>query len=269
MSSIGDQVAKKAEVKEPKKALAVVQPAGQMAEWEQLLAAEAKDERAKETLGLPRITHQGGVLQVDGEEVEGNEVIVATVEYAFGKEWYKEKFVPGKQATPGCYAFGPSDKGMVPHESAPEKQNPTCTGCKWNEFGSADVGRGKACKDVRRLMVILASDLAGKSADAIGGAEVRQLSVPPASLGNFAAHLAGLPDKVASGNLRAALTKIAPRPRKKGGHELTFTFMGPVPKDAMPALLARRKGAYDLLTQPFPVISDEEKAAPAPRSKKF
>lgn len=48
---------------------------------------------------------------------------------------------------PTCWSMGGEDAG--PHENAIEPQNETCEGCPWNEFKTAALGSGKACKTKR------------------------------------------------------------------------------------------------------------------------
>lgn len=240
--------------------------------WEQRMQEQAKEDRAKETLGVARITHQGGVLQVDGKNVEGNQIPLITLDYIFTKEYYEEKFTPGAHATPVCYAFGDSDKGLVAHPEAPAKQNlkpdgtSPCTGCPHNAFGTADVGRGKACKDTRRLLVIAPLMKDGKptvDATYVQRVEKRQISIPPASLKNFGVYLTTLQDLTKYGNLREAVTLVKPQPRAKGGHELTFSFLRALTGEELKMLQPLQAGARDLLASPFPVIEAEKAEEPA------
>src|SRR5690606_25613194 len=93
-----------------------------------------------------------------------NELEVVVVASVFANTLYADKFQPGVVSLPICYAFGDPDSDdpegtMRPHEEAEDPQSDACADCPMNQFGSAPEGRGKACKNTRRLAVMLAEDL--------------------------------------------------------------------------------------------------------------
>ena len=58
---------------------------------------------------------------------------------------------------PNCFATGrekPDGGVLKPHESAAEPQGENCAVCPKNQWGSAPTGRGKACKNQRRLILV-------------------------------------------------------------------------------------------------------------------
>lgn len=244
-------------------------------DWEKQLRAQARDDKSKFTSGVPRITvdvdKSGNLTFVaDGNQI-GQEIIVASVESAWAKQWYASAYVKGASATPDCYAFGIKEKGLHAHPESPDKQNlqpdgtSPCDGCQHNKFGTARVGKGKACSDKPRLAVILFHDVEGKDEGAIRRATVYQLDIPAASIGNFSQYLSMLVDLTPHGNFREAFTKVRcqMRPGAKG-HEIKFEFVGVVPAKAMPALLARGPTAYEQMTQPFPVLEAAEQVPEKP-----
>jgi hypothetical protein len=96
-------------------------------------------------------------------------------EFAFEKTYYSSAYNPDKAASPDCYAIS-FNEPAAPHELAENPQSDRCSTCKWNEFGSAAVGKGRACKDGRRLI------LYAYGANGADFTQTAQLKVPAASL---------------------------------------------------------------------------------------
>lgn len=236
--------------------------------WEVELENKAREDRATFQSGVPRITVDTGkdgnlTFKADGNDV-GQEIVFAVVESAWSKQWYAQAYQKGVSATPDCYAFGHKEKGLVAHPNSPEPQNKQgdgsspCDGCPHNKFGTASVGKGKACGDKPRLAIIFGHDT--KEAKR---ASVYQLDIPAASIRNFNEYLTTLGDLTPHGNVREALTRARAqmRPGAKG-HEIKFSFEGVLPGEAVQAILARGTTAYEQLTQPFPVLSEEAAQEP-------
>ena len=225
--------------------------------WEQELANEATNEASKETLGVPRITHKGGILKYNEKKVPNNEILVATIDYAHTKAYYEDEFEEGKPQTPVCYASGKDEATLVPHVQAPKKQSDTCSTCPHNQFGTALKGRGKRCKDERRLMVVAPTN---NEVETLQKVDVAQISVPPDSLKFFAKYLkSDALNELTPLGIRGVITKIKPEPSESGGHNITFEAMEALPKKAVQALIARRPSVQDALLGPYPVIkSDDE-----------
>lgn len=238
-------------------------------DWEKEAMAQASGEKAQGSLGVARITHQSGVIKVDDKPVEGNRIKLAIVDMVKEKSWFSKPYEAGTSATPDCYSFarplpgekaGETEARMVPHEAAPDKQNPDCRTCKFNVFGSGR-GRAKACGDRIRLLVIsprIGPD--GKPSvgeDDVDRAELRQLSIPPASLGAFSLFYASLGDRTRTGNLREAIVEVSTGPLPKGGHGLKFDFAGTVPTPSFKKIMELSKKKADALITPYPVIEAE------------
>lgn len=240
-------------------------------DWQEALRNQARQARAVETLGVPRITYKGGILTIDGKKVvdaDGrNRLRIVPLAIVYGKEYYENSYEQGSTDTPVCYAFAQGgDKGMVPHAAAPKKQSEGCDTCPHNAFGTAERGRGKRCGDKRKLLVLLADDLSragsAKTEDdfrmVVKKAQHYQIAVPGGSLKKFGQFLVGLNEVTTTGSILEAVVSVHCEPSPTGAFTVEFEFEDRVPPLAMPALLERGKNAFELLNVPFPVIAHEE-----------
>jgi len=90
------------------------------------------------------------------------------------KVYYMGEYEPDSSDPPDCSsADGVKPDGWIQHPQAP-----TCAQCPHNAWGTAKRGRGKACRDVKRIYVLPPNQLEG---------DIYQIQVPPSSL----KHLSG------------------------------------------------------------------------------
>lgn len=68
---------------------------------------------------------------------------------------------------PSCMSYD----GVIPAENSPKKESDSCTHCPLNQFGSAENGVGKKCKNMRRIIVLIE-----------GQTLPMRLTLPPTSL---------------------------------------------------------------------------------------
>ncbi len=109
------------------------------------------------------LSTRGGILKFGNEELPGNQAAVIILDSVRENTYYAERFSEDNPQAPICYAYGDgpdADETMAPHTSMQtdlsyfKPQSDTCKSCKWNEWGSADQGRGKACQNRRRLALV-------------------------------------------------------------------------------------------------------------------
>lgn len=115
-------------------------------------AAEAEKGSAGNFFGL-----KGGILTFDGTPIPNNRMCVVILDSIHENVYFPDAFDPDNPSAPKCYAFSRSEETLAPHASVVERgtaQHPQCNGCKWNAFGTADQGKGKACRNTRRLAMI-------------------------------------------------------------------------------------------------------------------
>lgn len=144
--------------------------------------------------GFPVLSIRGKVFRIKkgGEETVVSErdertgreramrelsVVILRVSGAVSKNWYEHGYSDGSDAAPDCF----SADGIRPDPASPKLQSPKgCAACPHNQFGTNATGRGKACADSKRLVVVPAGDIENKH---FGGPML--LRLPPMSMKNF------------------------------------------------------------------------------------
>jgi len=130
-------------------------------------AEQAQQAQAEEPVGEGHfISLKSGVLSIDDEEMPGNQMYVIIIDHYRENTYFGSRYDPDQATPPKCYAFarGADGDDMGPHESMKESlvweggyfepQNDVCRTCPMNEWGTADTGRGKACQNRRRLVLL-------------------------------------------------------------------------------------------------------------------
>ena len=249
-----------------------------LARWDEELAAAAQQAQAlaqqQSSGGAQSISTRGGTMTVDGNPVPGNVLVGVIAGFTLCNKFYDADFDPDNPSSPVCYAYGQTKDEMGPHDEAETPQSERCAGCPKNEFGSADRGNGKACRNTYQLLVLPAGDYDYKAdrfeapagPEDLEGAELHALSVPPTSLKAFAGYVSQL-----AGNLRppwAVFTKIGVVPDPKVQQRLTFQLVKNADTTLLAALKARHEEAMKAIEVPFPKNSEREQKAPVKKSGK-
>lgn len=128
------------------------------------------------------------------------------------KAFYEKDFDPAVKQPPDCF----SHDGKKPDSSAAKPQSTLCKGCKQNQFETAKMGKGKACRDLRRLFFLLSVTPGEESVMPI------QFNVTPTSLKNFDDYLSKL---VTYGmSIEEVVTKVTGSKKTRDDKYLTFSF---------------------------------------------
>jgi len=156
--------------------------------------------------GAPRISANDQVFRI-GDQVLPDPLNVIVVAEALLNVYYTEGYDPHSSSPPACFAVGPiaefgedgkilpdtGEDAMHAHPTSPDIQGGTdnhdCRTCEMNAFGSAEVGRGKACANRRVLAVVMADDPAFND-----GQDLRWaiLALPPTALTLWGKYIANL-----------------------------------------------------------------------------
>jgi len=249
------------------KALATKQgPGTALVNWEERLAAMAKQSVATESSVTSGafISTRAGQLSYNGTPFVGNKVDAVVVDAVLENTYFGSRFDPDNPASPQCYAFGRGEEGeeMVPHDKSPDPQHPTCKGCPQNEFGSADNGKGKACKNIRRLALIPASPL---DANALSKSDVAYLKVPVTSVKGWATYVRTL-EALQHRPPLGVVTQISCQPHPKDQFHVVFDHKLNLSNDLLSAVGPR----YDVIREGimFPYAEASTSAAPAKSAPK-
>ena len=150
--------------------------------YEEQLAKEAAEiaKRISAPTG-DRIRFNANRAFITPDGMEGETLEVVIVNFVSSNLFYDGLFDRDNPQPPGCFAIGPEPSLLVPSPNSPNKQAETCSSCPNNQFGSAQNGKGKACKNTRLLALMPASALDNPKEEA----PIWILSVPPTSLKAF------------------------------------------------------------------------------------
>ncbi len=252
-------------------------PAGGIVKWDAELAKEAEVAAQMEanTGGGKFLSVKGGVLTWNDAPVPGNEMPIVILDHIFENVMYEGDYDADNPTSPTCFAFGRDEKTMEPHQvpkDAGTAQEGPCVSCPMNVFGSADKGKGKACKNTRRLGLISAGSFAA------GGkfkmitdpeyyekeGEVGFFKIPVTSIKMFG----GFVKQVASALKRpphGIITRVKVVPDPKSQFKVVFEPMQNLPDSLMTAIMKRRDEVKGVIDFPYQAASEEEAPAKTPK----
>lgn len=222
--------------------------------WQEDLKAHAKNIAHNEGNDSSAITISHGTMMYHDQPIPNNELDVIILASATEHCYYGSAYDPDKISSPDCFSQGLEPTGLVPHANVPEPIAATCDTCPYNEFGSADVGKGKKCKEYRKLIMIPANT----APEDVGRAEMAYMKVSPTSIKNWKKYVQQL---VGSAGIPpwASVTKVKVVPDKKTIHQINFTGVQPLEDESLLAAIHARIGEAEqkLLT---PYTYEEEEA---------
>lgn len=187
----------------PKQTTAIV-------DWEAEMAAQADIAAAAQRAasgGGAFFSIKAGQLSFGGEPMPGNMMACVILADTIENSYFDGPYDPNTPASPKCFAFAHDEADLEPHEAVDadpyfERQNATCAGCPQNEWGSAETGKGKACKNVMRLALIPAGTYKAKGGrgggfdlelwddpELFASSEVCYLKVPVMSVRNYSTYV--------------------------------------------------------------------------------
>jgi hypothetical protein len=210
-------------------------------ELEKLAAQSVEAEKGSG--GPVFLSTKGGVLSYNGNPIAGNSLDVVILASPVERLYYTSRYDPTKPEGPACFALGPTLSDLKPNQSSPSPQHPGCVGCQKDQWGSAaNGGKGKACAEKRRLLIMTADSLT--TPENIKVAEVAAIRTPVTSVKPFATYLQTVATTTRR-PLAGVVTKISIVPDPKTQFKLQFNFVKPIEDmDMIRALVAR--GAVEM-----------------------
>lgn len=242
------------------------------------LALEAKDAAAAERPAVSKLGTAGGILRYGGDAVAGNNMDVVILYASYRNVWYSGAYQRDNIKNPDCFSLSETDEGMVPDPVVEDPPHATCDGCPKNAWKSdqkpdGTFGKGKACKESRRMVMMPAAAL--ESVDGVKSAELAILDLPVTSAKNYG----GLVNTVAATvgvPLWACVVNVKVQP-SKNQFEVVMTPLRVAPsKEIILALKARVEDAKRIALAPYDETNSANSAAvtaqrerEAAASKKF
>jgi hypothetical protein len=244
----------------------------EVTKYDERFAEMAQAYAGSETVGGSFLSTQGGILSFDGEAMPGNQMAVVILDVVRERTYYTSKFDASSPSNlpPVCYAFGRDDDEMAPHtsmQSGPNyfvPQSGECVTCPFNEWGSADTGRGKACSERRRMAVIPAGYYEGKRGskdldlhlfteeEHYVNADIAFLKLPVMSVKDWARYVTML-----AANLRrpplAVITRVHIEPDPKSQFRVKFDLIEEVPPELFDVIMRRHEEAKAGIVFGYPV----------------
>jgi hypothetical protein len=239
--------------------------------WEKKLEADAivAAEAEKNTGGVLFFSTQSGVLSLGGKQINNNRMGVIILDSLHENVFYEGQYSAQNPTPPVCFAFDPREEGLKPHEvvfALGQEQHPQCKGCPQNVYGTAATGKGKACRNTRRIALIGAGTLddndvftAMTDPDAFSRAVISILKVPVTSVNGYGAFVKGITNGM-NRPPHGVYTRIFLEPDPKTQFKINFEAIGKIPESVFKAIEPRLKEARDMNIRPY----DMTPPAPAP-----
>jgi hypothetical protein len=227
-------------------------------------AKETKEQTKNIGVGGVSIKFGRGRISIGDVEVKGGKLECVIVGSCALNRWNEQPFDASNPLPPDCYAFSviSDDPEMAPHPSAPDKQAVKCADCEKNQFGTARVGKGKACGNTIRLGLLTGND-ATEDADSVAAAEMANAGVSPTNLNHYKKYTDLLEEEYGRPPW-AVVTEIASYDDPKTQIRLEFKMVSLIDDDdVLQALEKRVLKVQEQLQKPFSVADKTAKKAPA------
>jgi hypothetical protein len=233
--------------------------------WAEQLAAMAIETAAAEVVTGKFISFRSGQMTYQDAPVPNNELPVVIIDSIFENHLYAEAYDPNNISSPICFAFGRTEAEMKPHEKSKVPQAPTCAECKNLQWGSDPKGgRGKACKQIRRLAMIPADAL--KTPDKLPTAPIAFARIPVMSVTSWGGYV----QQVAAQKLPplAVVTKMYLKPDPKSQFKVYFEMMARITDgDLLSKLVDLSNNAKKTIDFPYEPPQEEDQQTTAQKAK--
>lgn len=244
----------------------------QLNTWDDQLAKDAllASKMEESTASGNFFSTKGGRLSFNDNRLPNDEMAVVILDHVLENIFFESAYDSENPQGPTCFAFGRDEKSLAPHEVVVDKQCDDCHGCPKNEWGSAEKGRGKACRNIRRLAVISAGtiDRDGRftqhAEDQFSSGAIAYLKIPVTSTKAYASYVKQLQSALGRPPY-GIFTKIKLNPDDDNQFTVSFEVLGKVPDALAKVVTARHQEAENSIM--FPYVPFEAKDE-APKGKK-
>ena len=212
------------------------------------------------------VSFKSGVLSYNGNAAKDNKIQVIIVGSAFENQYFPDRYDPNKVVSPTCWAVAHEEDDLAPYQDECTKAHHTdCESCDFNEWESDPAGgRGKACKNTRRLAMITLDQLGNPAADVV------YARLPVTSVANWSKYVTQI-GNVVKRPAWGVITEMSTVPDAKSQFKVGFQFMGLVEDEHLEGIHALYDKVYEDILFPNPRNPEPEVAAaqPAKGTKKF
>lgn len=242
--------------------------------WQEELAKQAAAAASGEPPLSQFLSFRGGQLTYNEAPIPGNKLEVIVLDSAFENAWYPWAFDPNKPKSPACYAVGRVQTELAPREDEEEgwvvedRQSDVCATCDKNEWGSdPDGGKGKACKNQRRLSLIDANVLK-TGPEGIAAASIVYARLPVTSVKLYSSYIIQIANVVKRPPY-GVISELSVVPDPRSQFLIKWSYIAEIPDAAILALMEKNKAlvAANSLIFPYPPNVEEPPPPPNPRVK--
>lgn len=189
------------------------------------------------------ISFKNANLKVDGQPIPGNMIEVRVLAAIGERTYYADEFDADAVQVPDCYSLDDT----VPHIEARNPQSDSCGDCPQNKWGTALRGKGKACREGARVIVVPANV-------PLKTAPMFTAKIPVTSLNTVTAFTSRCSQ---AGKLSGEfVTQLSCVEDKKSFFKVHLTLKEVTNDMDMEQLLAKQDQAYELAMQPYPRLDE-------------
>lgn len=200
------------------------------------------------------LSFRQGMMTYKGRRVKGDAVTCVILHPGFERAYFPDEFDPKRTVPPACYSFD----NEAPHEMAADPQADTCESCPMNEWGSADRGRGKACKEGLRCAILILPEGQAATEEWARSAPIVSCKFSVMNTKAVQPTIQGLYDD--HGHPCRAVVKLSVEPDPVNQIRNDIEELYAIDEPAiLEILLGRTEKACELVEQPYPVKEEAEK----------
>lgn len=221
-------------------------------ELAKLASAATKTERAETS----NVNVKAGMILYNKEPCAGNKLDCIVIASTHANLYYEDEYDPDNIKNPVCYAYSadPETEPMRPHPKCQKPQAEFCETCWANKWRTDPKGgKGKACKNSRRLALIPA----GVQLEDVPTAEIATMNLPVTSVANWGTYV----NKIATLYRRPPLgviTTIGVVPDIKTQFKVTFANGPLVANDLIGSLFSKAKEAQAVIEKVYGHNTEEQ-----------
>ena len=227
------------------------------------------------------ISVNNGVMTVGDQAIPGNQFAAIILDAVHINAFYGAPYNPQVILPPTCYAIGRTEMEMAPHPdmnkdlSFFQPQAERCAACPQNVFGSAAQGSGKACKNKRRMLLVVAGTYTPQGQlqpitdiSYYETTPLLTLNVAPTSAknwGRFVRETAGSYNRPPFG----MIARVYLYPHEKHGKEaIGFDTLAPVPDEWVATIVKRQQEAQNQIGEGYEAPSQEARGGQQPMQQR-